>query len=476
VLEWTPSLRRVGDGRADPGQRTLPHIPPAAFVAGAVLAAGLMGRFLADGRLKFGVALIFGACYAPLVLFDLAAAFAVFVAVQFFQDLSVLSVAPNAMGVLVGLGWIGAFLGRRGHIAALREHARLLIAVVLFCGWMTLSIAWAQQPGLAGTGAAYWWLAAFAFLVTLTTLTRARDFRLVALAFVAGAVISVVIGLATGSIAASINTVTQTALQGRFTGGGGDPNEQAAAFVPALFLIMGLIGIYRGRAIRIALILAFGLVAVGFFATQSRGGLVSLAVATVAALFLAPRYRLRILGLSLIVCVAAVAIVATNPGALTRIVDLGGGSSGRSDLWRVGWEVFTGHPIVGVGVANFTVVESHYVLQPGTITHIQYLTDVHYLVSNTYLQQLAESGVIGLIAYLAVVWGCLRATWRAIRSFEALGRPHYADLARAVLMGTIGMLSAVFFISDGDDLRLWVLLGMGPALLTLARRLQARGP
>jgi O-antigen ligase len=444
------------------------------FIAGALLAAALVGRFFADGRMKYGVALVFGACYVPLVLFDLAAAFAMFIAVQYFQDLSVLSSAPNAMGVLVGLGWIGAFLGRRGHVAALREHGRLLVKVILFCCWMTLSIAWAQQPGLAGTAAAYWWLAAFAFLITLTTLTAARDFRFVALAFIAGAVISVMIGLATGSLAASINTISQTALQGRFTGGGGDPNTQAAAFVPAMFLIMGLTGLYQRRAVRIALVLALGIVAVGFFATQSRGGLVSLAVATAAALILAPRYRVRILGLSLIIAVAAAAIVLTNPGALARIVDLGGGSSGRGDLWRVGWEVFTGHPIVGVGAANFTVVESHYVLRPGTITHIAYLTDVPYLVSNTYLQQLAESGVIGLIAYLAVAWGCLRATWRAIKRFEALGWPEYADLARAVLMGAIGMLCAVFFISSGDDLRLWVLLGMGPALATLAGRLGPR--
>jgi O-antigen ligase len=476
MLEWTPSLRRGREVDAESGERALPNVPPSAFVAGALFAAGLVGRLLADGRVKYGVGLVFATCFVPLVLFDLAAAFAVFVAVQYFQDLSVLSSAPNAIGVLVGLGWIGAFLGRRGQIAALRQHGKLLIKVILFCLWMSLSIAWAAQPGLAGTAVAYWWLAAFALLIALTTLTSARDFRFVALAFVAGAVISVMIGLATGSIAASINTVTQTSLQGRFTGGGGDPNEQAAAFVPALFLIIGLLGIYRQRAMRIALVLAFGLIAIGFFATQSRGGLVSLAAAAAAALFLAPRYRARILGLSLIICLAAVAIIATNPGALTRIVDVGGGSSGRNDLWRVGWEVFTAHPILGVGAANFTVVESHYVLRPGTITHIQYLTDVPYLVSSAYLQQLAESGVIGLIAYLAVMWACLRATWRAIKRLDAIGWPQYADLGRAVLMGTIGMLSAVFFISDGNDVRLWVLLGMGPALLTLANRLEARGP
>jgi glycosyltransferase involved in cell wall biosynthesis/O-antigen ligase len=476
VLEWTPSLRRAGRPDVESREPTLPYVPPSMFAAGAVVAAGLLGRFMADGRLKYGVGLIFVACYVPLVMFDLAAAFAVFVSVQYFQDLSILSSAPNAMGVLVGLGWIGAFLGRRGQIEAIRQHGRLLVTVILFCCWMTLTIAWSQQPGLAGTAVGFWWLAAFALLIALTTLTSARDFRFVALAIVIGAVISVMIGLATGSIAASINTVNQTAVQGRFTGGGGDPNEQAAAFVPALFLIVGLIGIYRQRAMRIALVLAFGLIAVGFFATQSRGGLVSLAAASLAALFLAPRYRRRIFGLSLIVVLAAVAIVATNPGALTRIVDVGGGSSGRNDLWRVGWEVFTAHPILGVGAANFTVVESHYVLRPGTITHIQYLVNVPYLVSSAYLQQLAESGVIGLIAYLAVMWACLRATWRAIKRLDALGWAEYADLGRAILLGTIGMLSAVFFISDGNDWRLWVLLGMGPALLTLAGRLQARAP
>jgi hypothetical protein len=41
------------------------------------------------------------------------------------------------------------------------------------------------------------------------------------------------------------------------------------------------------------------------------------------------------------------------------------------------------------------------------------------------------------------------------------------------MLGTVGMLVALFFISDGDDLRLWVLMAMGPALLTLAARIRA---
>jgi O-antigen ligase len=132
--------------------------------------------------------------------------------------------------------------------------------------------------------------------------------------------------------------------------------------------------------------------------------------------------------------------------------------------------VFVGHPLVGVGIGNFQVVEAHYVLGAGSISRIAYLTDVPYLVHNTYLQLLAESGIIGLLGFLLVAAACMRAAWVAAARFDSLGRADYADLARAVLMGTIGMLVALFFISDGDDTRLWVLLAIGPVLLSAAAR------
>ncbi|MGH3994209.1 MAG: hypothetical protein ACRDSN_17320, partial [Pseudonocardiaceae bacterium] len=54
------------------------------------------------------------------------------------------------------------------------------------------------------------------------------------------------------------------------------------------------------------------------------------------------------------------------------------------------------------------------------------------------------------------------------RRFEALGRADLEALARAVLVGAIGMLAASFFISAGVDKRLWILLALGPALLAVA--------
>ena len=461
---------RAGRRRADGDGRGELYVSPRLLIAATVLTGTVFGRFVADGHMKIAAALVLAACYAPLVLFDLALALAAYIAVQFFQDLSLFSSGPNAMGVLVGLGWIGAVLGRRGRITALTEHRRTIVALLVFGAWLSLSIGWAQRPGPAGTEVGYWWIAALAFAVALTAPASPKALTYLALAFVAGSVVSVAIGVLTGSLSTPETAVSQTAIQGRFTGGGGDPNVQAAGFVAAMFLIMGLLGLYRRRAARVALLVAFALVTLGFLATESRGGLVALVVGVVLAMFIAPRHRGRIVALGGVMLAAILALGAAQPGAIARITDLGGGSSGRSDLWRVGWDVFTGHPLTGVGLGNFEVVEAHYTLRPGAISRIGYIVDVPHLVHNTYLQLLAETGIVGLALYLLVIALCLRATWTAIRRFDAIGWRREADLARAVLMGVVGMSVALFFISDGDDVRLWVLLAMGPALATFAAR------
>lgn len=459
--------------RSDFGGRfALLRVPPWSIIGAAVLLTAILGRFVADGRVKYGLGIALAAVYGPVVFTNLPVAFSIWVAVQFFAQLSALGYGPNAMSVLIGLGWIGAYLGGRARLRLLAEHRRVIGAILLLCVWISLTAAWAGKPGDAGTEAAYWWMAAFAFIITLTTIRSPRHVSYIALAFVAGAVISVAIGLATGGLSPSAVSSSQTAIEGRLTGGGGDPNQQAAGYVAALFLMLGMFSLFERRITRTWLTLAFLFVTVGFFATESRGGLLALGAATIVALFIAPRQRRRIAALAAMVGVACVGLLVSSPGAIHRITDLSGGSSGRSDLWRVGWEVFKSHPLTGVGAGNFVVVESHYALRPGAISRIQYITETPQIVHNTYLQLLAETGIIGLAGFLAVVATSLWASFAAIRCFEAIGNPGYADLTRAAVLGSIGMLAALFFITDGDDVRLWVLLALGPVLLGVARRMR----
>jgi putative inorganic carbon (HCO3(-)) transporter len=471
----------AASGRISSQFGSLPQVPPAAIITTAILAALICGRFFADGRIKYAAGLVLAAVYAPLAFFDLPAAFAVFAAILFIKDIRALSVGPNAIGVLVGLGFIGAFAARFRTMPVLKEQRRLIIGLVLFMLLLTVSIAWAPQPGTAASEAGFWWLGALAMLIVMTTPTTARGIGLIALAFVIGATLAAVYGLASGGLAATaasastVGTTTQTAVNGRLTGGGGDPNLQAAGFIAAMFLAMGLFNVYRRRVARIALIVAFALITIAFFATESRGGLLALGVSTTSALVLFPHHRRRLLGFVAIALVVAGIAVASQPGSLSRITDFGGGTSGRSDIWAVATKVFEQHPLFGVGLNNFAIVEPRYTLLHKNISRIGYITGTAgvppYPAHNTYLQLLAENGIVGLAAYLAILIASLRTAWLAVRAFRRKGYRDYAYLAQTSMMGTIGMLTAIFFFTDGDDWRVWILLGLGPALLALARSL-----
>jgi hypothetical protein len=84
-------------------------------------------------------------------------------------------------------------------------------------------------------------------------------------------------------------------------------------------------------------------------------------------------------------------------------------------------------------------------------------------------------GAIGLALFLFVAAACIRAAVKAARAFERLGMQGPAGLARSVVLGAVGLLSASFFISNATDKRLWVLLALGPALAGIAARAEARG-
>ncbi|HEY2771423.1 MAG TPA: O-antigen ligase family protein [Solirubrobacteraceae bacterium] len=454
----------------------IPPIPPRAIIAGAALITIVAAHLLASGRIKYGAALFLVALYGPLVFFDLAAAFAVWVGVLFVQDLHSLSIAPNSMGVLVALGWLGAFAARAGRLRVLREHRRLIVGTIVFLIWMTVSAAWAHNPGRAESQAGFWWLSGLALLITMTALTDRRDVGIVVIAFVAGATVAAVIGLAGGGLYTASTAIGATSNQGRLTGGGGDPNVQAAAFVAAMFLTMGLFSVYHHAVARLMLLISFVLVTVAFFATQSRGGLIALGIATVAALVLASGQRSRIMAMVGLGAVIAVVAIAVQPGALGRITNFGGGTSGRSDIWRVATKLWEQHPLVGIGTNNFEIAEPQFARKIPNVSRVTYIAEKPDPAHNSYLQVLVENGAIGLLMWLAVLVACLRAGWLAAREFDRTGLRAYGDLARAVLMGTIGMLSAIFFITDNTDWRLWVLLGLGPALLSLARHGPLRPP
>ena len=169
-----------------------------------------------------------------------------------------------------------------------------MAAIAVYLVWITVSAAWATNSSATFSEIGVWAQTVIMFVVVATTLTNRRDVRVVIMAFVVGAVISVTIGLI--GYGGPTTAARMAAVGDRLTGGGGDPNYQAAAFVAAMFLAAGLVTGVRGRRAKVSLWLALGFIAVGFIATESRGGLVALVVSGLAALVLLPEQRRQILG------------------------------------------------------------------------------------------------------------------------------------------------------------------------------------
>ena len=179
------------------------------------------------------------------------------------------------------------------------------------------------------------------------------------------------------------------------------------------------------------------------------------------------RAQAAVVGVFVIAAVGA--FLLATPGALERTTSFNAGGDGRTELWLVASRMSEDHPVAGVGIANFPI-ESQNVREPGNLNFVRLIVDEPLVAHNIYLQQLAETGLIGLALLMCVIVACLASALRAARRFDALGDGPVATLARATAVAMVGFLVASRFISDSTDRRLWIVLALGPALLGLARR------
>lgn len=350
--------------------------------------------------------------------------------------------------------------------ARIRAAAPFLLAAVALLAWLAATVAWAPDSGVAVSQLWKFGISLGIFAALAVMVRSEEGVRLILLAFVAGAAITALCALL-GLSAGPVNTLPG---QSRLQGGAGDPNVLAAAVLAAAVLAAGLLPGSRRPATRLLLlasIVVFGLALAG---TESRGGALAAIVVLVAAMVVMRGRRAAVLGFALGTLAVAGAWFLTSPEALERLTDLNDRGNGRGELWRIAWEMFLSHPLQGVGLQNFVPQAPGYVLHPGELEFIHLIIERPVVVHNIYLQFLAETGLVGLLLFLALVALSLTASLRAAVIQDRLGNRPFADLCRCVFLATVALLAAGFFISSGVDYKLWALLGLGPATLLIARR------
>jgi O-antigen ligase len=198
------------------------------------------------------------------------------------------------------------------------------------------------------------------------------------------------------------------------------------------------VALRRGLSPRNAAILwlGLGIQFVAILLTVTRGAWVALfaGLATVCILV-----RNRVVVAASVVLVSVVLVFAfvtardsgrnVSPTLLSKHVDIHAGT--RLVLWDVAWDLFKQHPIVGVGMGDYSEQADELVGDREVTT----TTDSH----NVYLQVLATRGLVGFLPFVLFWVVVLRALFRVKRRSER------GSLEWAYAVGAIGATVAVLF-------------------------------
>ena len=413
-----------------------------------------------------------GALLVVLMFTNLVLGVALFTLVTFFQQTpqgEALALS-KPIGLVVTIAWAAALLQRRQDPMVLtRDRPVLAYMLAAFVGWAAISIVWATDGAETQSSVVRLALVAVLFLVVHSAVRTPRDLRLLAWAFIGGTFLTTLYGL-------GFHLYTE----GRFTGGLADANFLAAALVASLALCGFMLAAERRATLRLVLLLLIGLFAAALTLTQSRGGLVALAVVLVTACLVAGRLRGRAIAVALVVVALGVGYYAVlAPTAVReRATSLSAqASAGRVDTWRVAWQVTRHHPLAGVGLNNFPIVQSQYVTANVNLGSVRLFREARIAGHNTYLQILTELGVVGLALLLAVIGLTVLVALRSLRKLGPGADPATDALVRGLVVAAVGLLTAYGFLSGQYEKHLWLMLGGLAAIPSVVAHVSAdRGP
>ncbi len=435
--------------------------------ASAVAMIALPLGVLAGMKPALAIGAAFGVGFVFLALADLAAGLAVFVFLTFFAQIPNLAGPAVSMVKLAGLwlviSWIARLAAKRDSDEAFfTAHPTMTYILILLVAWTTTSILWAESGNKALIAVVQVALNAILLLIIFTAVRERRQLEWVMAAFVIGATVSALYGL--------LNPPSDPELAARLSGTIGNPNTLAVALVAGLALCGGLIAAVKTPSLRMLAVGAAGICLLSLFLTVSRAGLISLAFMMLGAIVFGLKYRRRlaVAGGVVAIIVAFYFLAVAPPSARDRISHAGDGS-GRVDLWAVGLRMVKAHPINGVGAGNFEISSVHYLLQPGALPRSDLIANTPQPAHNTYLSVFSQLGLIGFVLFASVNFFSLACGARAIRKFSALGDARMELLSTALVAALVGTLAANVFGSDENSKQLWLLLGLCPAVLAMAK-------
>jgi len=260
-----------------------------------------------------------------------------------------------------------------------------------------------------------------------------------------------------------VNYVTGNTVFGRAIGPFiySNPNDLAALTIlmlgPALALWAGTT---RGSRVRWMGLTGAAMLTIVIVLTQSRAAFIALAAITLPSAIALARRRPRavvafaaLLGLALYLAPPTFWGRIRGLGKATSVQTIGemdpeGSARQRFQVLQNAIHIIQDHPVVGVGLGAYGLANYKYNPALGEL-------DTH----NTYLHILAETGVPGLVFFLAIVVSVVRSARDARRRAAAV-LPAHAETLRWLQYALIGHLIAGLFGSFSSFIFPWVFISL----------------
>jgi O-antigen ligase len=444
--------------------------PDARWVVGAAAAAVLISLLYPLVAFKYGVWALPGLLGAVAIVvatvsrpeIGIATALAMFPLANFgLLDLGILS-WPSWLPVALWVAFVFA-LAVIHNWRREQPFPRMGIALIVYLGVIIISfgVADSQTDALPVLRSV-----TVGLLLFFATAISVRD-RRSALWVLGGIAVS---ALLEGAVAIYQQTTgndlygfvtTSGSVVSRAVAGLHQPNQLGGFLVILVpFIVAGFLISRRGR-------LFFGLALVfavlGIYASFSRGAMVALVA--IPLFFMTKRQLLVLLPAFLVLLLIA------TPGVIRERFDTlsssGDEVATRTDIWRAAIDIWEQHPVFGAGAGSFPT-EYAKARIPGKLylpnRRIQPPPHAH----NVFLQQLAESGLVGFLSLVAILVLALRTSLLVRRS----------RLRWLSILGTASMASIVAFLIhnqvdltliEGTGMYFWGLLGLLSALFAISQ-------
>ncbi len=225
--------------------------------------------------------------------------------------------------------------------------------------------------------------------------------------------------------------------------------------IPLLFVLVleGKVASPLWRWSRSALLVICGF---ALILVNSRASWIAVGVAITLYFFFRLRQlsRKKLLLVSVSVCLC-LSLFVVNPFLLSRLQSITdtnyNNNAERLRMWQSAWHMFLDYPLLGVGLGNYTdLYHSRYILPTAVEPH---QTHPH----SNYMLYLAETGLIGFSAFIAMFLYLLRHYWSRFR----IGRnPVALGMFLSILSFMVhGMMDWNYGMFPSTSQYLWFLVG-----------------